>query len=199
MKIFLKSFVLMLMLCVQANADIILSYEFYDVGTTDMLDQPIMPGDMFDMAIIATDTVGTGLNAASLDFLFDNSLLTQTGPLTVAFNNDFGSALNATGGTVFGASTSGPVSEVARVKYTADAAGVANFSMSGNDQGNAGFAAFGTEDTRTFLADGSCDPNSNLDCTGEVVNFGTGSVTIVPEPAAALMLLTGLLGMIRRF
>ena len=63
---------ILLLQCVPLNADINLSFDFYEVGTSNSIVQPIAVGQTFDAVISAIDTVGTGVSGACvrLDFRY---------------------------------------------------------------------------------------------------------------------------------
>lgn len=191
-------------LSVPLYADIDLTFEFYDSGTTTPITQPLMIGDTFDMVILGEDTVGAGVGTFSLEWFFGNSVLSQ-GAVTIntaQFPQVLTNTTSATGGIMASNAFNAPVNNpevLGRVSYTATAIGCSDFSMMGALQNNnpdatvfsAGDSTMGMG--RTFFTDGTCDPLAQVACTGETVNFGTGKITVVPEPAGfALAMLSGL-------
>lgn len=198
----LSALVLLLLLCVPLNADLIFSFDFYDVGTSNTLTQPINIDDMFDMAITATDSTGASeLQAAVLDWTFDTSRLSGPAvgmPGGATFNSvfsDLGHATSATGGTFNGldllGNSTNPI-EILRATYTATAAGTADFTTFGSGAAPPA-ATFTTTDGRGWDRDGlQVGPSGGM----EIVQFGTGSVLIVPEPAAITIFLIGLVALV---
>jgi hypothetical protein len=199
---FLCATALLLILCVPLNADLIFSFDFYDVGTTNPLTQPIMVGDMFDMAITATDSTGASeFQAGLLDWTFDVARLAGPAvgtPGGATFNSvfaDLGHATTAIGGTFNGldllGNSTNPI-EILRAKYTATATGSAAFSTAGSAGPG---ATFTTTDGRGWDQNGvQVSPVGGT----EVVQFGTGEVIIVPEPSSIAFLLMGLMGLVAR-
>jgi hypothetical protein len=163
--------------------------DFYDVGTTTPISQPIMIGETFDLALSVQDTVGAGVTAALFDWFFDNTLLTQGAgfQLGAGWTNLGGSTTTASGGTVEAFTFMPPtppddIVEIARIDYMATAAGTAIFTTAGT--GNPEAATFVTFDDRGFFPDGTCNPTSPTSCDGEMVQFGTGQVVIVAAPSS---------------
>jgi hypothetical protein len=184
----LSAFALLLMIGARVPADLVISVDFYEVGTTTPITEPLMVGEAFDMALSVQDTVGTGVSAVLFDWFFDAALLDQGANVQLdgIWTNIGNTGTNATGGTleVFTFTPPMPlddVVEVARIETMATAAGTAEFTTAGT--GNPLAATFVTFDNRGFFPDGTCVPTSPTSCSGEIVQFGTGSVTIEQELA----------------
>ncbi len=198
--------VFVVMVCAASTfGDIIISANVYEAGTTTPLAQPINVGDMFDLVLSSSDTLGSGLIFGAVEWTFDGSLVSQDPVASWTFDSGYQYLTPSTGETANGGivefahfSTPPASFDMVRIKYTATAQGTASFTTAGFIQGdppNPAFTTFSTADGRGFLANG--DP-ANAAATGEEIMFGSVAVEIVPEPATLSLLFLGLTGVALR-